>query len=41
LIGFIGSNPDDKYDLGAVIELEINGEKHRLTKSSMNFVPRE
>ncbi len=39
LIGFIGSNPEDKHDLGAVIELELNGEKHTLTKSSMIFVP--
>ena len=39
LIGFIGSNPDDPYDLGGVIEVGINGELHRLTKSSMIFMP--
>ncbi|MBQ6603910.1 MAG: hypothetical protein IJH99_10980 [Eubacterium sp.] len=39
LIGFIGSNPDDPYDLGGVIEVGINGEMHRLTKSSMIFIP--
>ncbi|MDR0310490.1 MAG: hypothetical protein LBJ21_02775 [Acidobacteriota bacterium] len=39
LIGFYGSNPDDPYDLGGVIELSINGEAHRLTRSTMVFVP--
>lgn len=39
LIGFIGSNPDDPYDLGAEIEVGIGGELHRLTKSSMIFMP--
>jgi len=39
LIGFIGSNPEDPYDLGAEIEVGINGELHRLTKSSMIFLP--
>ena len=40
LIGFIGSNPEDPYDLGAEIEVGINGELHRLTKSSMIFLSR-
>lgn len=39
LVGFLGSNPDDKYDLGGVIEIGINGEMHRLTKSSIIFMP--
>lgn len=39
IIGFIGSNPDDPYDLGGVIEIGINGELHRLTKSTMIFIP--
>ena len=39
LIGFLGSNPDDKYDLGGVIEVSINGEVHHLTKSSIIFIP--
>lgn len=39
LVGFIGSNPDDKTDLGGVIEIGINGELHRLTKSSIIFMP--
>ena len=39
LIGFYGSNPDDCYDLGGVIEFSIGGEAHRLTRSSLIFVP--
>ena len=39
LIGFIGSNPEDPYDLGAEIEVGVGGELHRLTKSSMIFLP--
>jgi hypothetical protein len=39
MIGFLGSDPTDKYDLGGVIEIGINGEKHRLTKSSIIFIP--
>ena len=39
MIGFIGSNPDDPYDLGGVIEIGINGELHRLTKTSIIFMP--
>lgn len=39
MIGFIGSNPEDPYDLGGVIEIGINGELHRLTRSSIIFMP--
>ena len=39
MIGFIGSNPEDPYDLGGVIEVGINGEMHRLTRSSVIFLP--
>ena len=39
MIGFLGSNPDDPYDLGAEIEIGINGELHRLTRSSIIFMP--
>jgi hypothetical protein len=39
LIGFYGSNPDDQYDLGGVIEFSINGEAHRLTRSTMIWCP--
>ena len=39
LVGFIGSDPNDKYDLGGCIEIGINGEMHRLTKSSIIYMP--
>ena len=39
MIGFLGSDPNDPYDLGAEIEMGINGELHRLTKSSVIFMP--
>ena len=39
MLGFLGSNYEDPYDLGAVIEIGINGELHRLTKSSILFMP--
>ena len=29
LVGFIGSDPDDKYDLGGVIEIGLNGEDRK------------
>ena len=35
----LGSDPDDKYDLGGVIEIGLNGELHRLTRSSVIFMP--
>ncbi len=39
LIGFYGSDPDDPYELGGVIEFSINGEAHRLTRSTMIWLP--
>lgn len=39
MIGFLGSDPNDPYDLGGEIEVGINGEMHRLTKSSIIFMP--
>jgi hypothetical protein len=39
LIGFYGSNPDDPNDLGGVIEFSINGEAHRMTRTTMIWVP--
>ena len=39
MIGFLGSNPDDPYDLGGEIEVGLDGELHRLTKSSVIFIP--
>ncbi|MDR2530847.1 MAG: hypothetical protein LBC65_04835 [Oscillospiraceae bacterium] len=39
LIGFYGSDKDDPYNLNGVIEFAINGEPHRLTRSTMIFLP--
>jgi hypothetical protein len=39
LLGFYGSNPDDPYDLNAVIEFSLEGEAHRLTRSTLIFLP--
>ena len=39
MIGFIGSNHNDPYDLGGVVDIGINGEIHRLTKTSIIFMP--
>ncbi|MBR0130962.1 MAG: hypothetical protein IJM08_06635 [Firmicutes bacterium] len=39
LIGFFGSDPADPYELHAEIIATINGEEHRITKSSLIFIP--
>ena len=39
MIGFLGSDHTDPYNLGGVVEIGINGELHRLTKSSIIFMP--
>ena len=39
IIGFLGSDPENPYELGGEIEVGINGELHRLTKSSIIFLP--
>lgn len=39
LVGFFGSDPADPYNLNAEIELTMNGELHRITKSSLIFCP--
>lgn len=39
LIGFYGSNKDDPYDLGGVIEFTVDGEAHRLTRTTMIYLP--
>lgn len=39
LIGFYGSNPEDPNDLGGTIEIGIGGELHRITKSTLIFLP--
>jgi hypothetical protein len=39
IIGFIGTNLDDPYDLGAEAELWLGDEKHIITKTSLVFIP--
>ena len=39
LIGFFGSDPEDPYNLHAELEVTINGEEHRITRSSLIFCP--
>jgi hypothetical protein len=39
LLGFFGSNPDNPHDLGAEIEVTINGEMDKLTRTSFIFCP--
>jgi hypothetical protein len=39
LIGFYGSDPDSPYELGGVVEFSLGGEAHRLTRSTMIWVP--
>ena len=39
IIGFIGSDPDNPYDLGAKIEFWIEDEQFILDKSCMIFIP--
>ena len=39
LVGFFGSNPDDPYDLGGVVEFGMDGDMHRLTRSTILFIP--
>jgi hypothetical protein len=39
LIGFFGSDPGEPYALGGVIEFTMDGEAHRLTRSTMIWCP--
>ena len=41
LIGFYGSDPADPYNLNGEIIFSINGEAHRLTRSTLIFLPPE
>jgi hypothetical protein len=38
-LGFIGTNPDDPFDLCGEVELWLDDEKYRITETSMVFVP--
>jgi quercetin dioxygenase-like cupin family protein len=39
IIGFLGSNPEDPYDLGGEIEFWLEDEKYTLTRSCFIWVP--
>ena len=39
ILGFVGTDPEDPSDLGGEVEFWIDGECHRLTKSTMVFLP--
>lgn len=39
ILGFVSSNMDDLNDLGAEIDIVIDGEKHTITKSCFIHVP--
>jgi len=39
LVGFYGTNPDDPYNLNGEIIFAIEGEEHRLTRSTLIFLP--
>ncbi|MDR2295595.1 MAG: hypothetical protein LBD95_02260 [Clostridiales Family XIII bacterium] len=39
MIGFFGCDPEDPHALGALLELSLGGEAHRIDRSSLIFVP--
>jgi hypothetical protein len=39
IIGFLGSDPDDPYNLHGELEVWVDGERHVLTSSTMIFLP--
>ena len=41
IIGFFGSDPEDPYDLHGEIRIDLDGEEHTLTRSSLIFLPPE
>ncbi|MCX7911652.1 MAG: cupin domain-containing protein [Dehalococcoidales bacterium] len=40
MIGFVGTNPEDPYDLGAEATLWIEDEKYVITRSFLAFFPK-
>jgi hypothetical protein len=38
-LGFLGTNPDDVYDLGGEVEVWLGGEKHLITETCAIFIP--
>jgi hypothetical protein len=41
IIGFFGSDPNNPHDLGAEVEIWLEGKKQIITKSAMLFIPPE
>jgi hypothetical protein len=39
IIGMVGTNFDDPYDLGGEIEINLGGEKHIVTQSCLVYIP--
>ena len=39
ILGFVGTDPEAPLELGGEVEFWIDGECHRLTKSTMVFIP--
>lgn len=39
IIGFFGSDPEDPYNLHGKIQVDIDGEAHTITRSSLIFFP--
>jgi hypothetical protein len=39
IIGMIGTNPDDPYDLCGEIEMYVGGERHLVTQSTLVYLP--
>ena len=40
LLMFVGTNPDDPLDLGAELELQLEGEKHIINKTTAIYIPK-
>jgi len=38
IIGFFSNDPENPYDLGAEIDFAVDGEMHKITKSTLLFV---
>lgn len=39
ILGFVGTDPENPLELGGVVEFWVDGECHRITKSTMVFLP--
>lgn len=39
IIGFFGTDSESPYDLHGEIRIDLDGETHRITRSSMIFIP--